>query len=210
MALRVEPFVPALRDLSQVLAKLSVDWAVVGAVAANKYRDETRTTTDLDVLLALAGSEMADIEAALHQRDWTTTALVPDGWLLRVQHPRAGRIDVIASLTDYEAGALARAHSATVDDLRFKTVAVEDVVILKLIANRFRDIADVESILSAKPRFNWAYLARWFEEFGLDERYRRIEDDALAQGLISHVDTRAERAGDGHRHRSKPGELPGQ
>ena len=126
MALRVEPFVPALRDLSQVLAKLSVDWAVVGAVAANKYRDETRTTTDLDVLLALAGSEMADIEAALHQRDWTTTALVPDGWLLRVQHPRAGRIDVIASLTDYEAGALARAHSATVDDLRFKTVAVEE------------------------------------------------------------------------------------
>ena len=160
---------------------------------------KTRTTTDLDVLLALAGSGMAEVEAALHRRGWTTTALVPEGWLLRVQHPRGGRIDVVASITDYEARALARAHSATVDDLRFKTMAVEDVVILKLIANRFRDIADVESILSAKPRFDWAYMAGWFEEFDLGERYRRIEDDALAQGLISNADTRAASVGDGHR-----------
>ena len=208
MALRVEPLVPALRDLCEALAELGVDWAVAGAVAANNYRDETRTTTDLDVLLALAGSGMAEVEAALHRRGWTTTALVPEGWLLRVQHPRGGRIDVVASITDYEARALARAHSATVDDLRFKTMAVEDVVILKLIANRFRDIADVESILSAKPRFDWAYMAGWFEEFDLGERYRRIEDDALAQGLISNADTRAASAGDGHRPGLKPGDLP--
>ena len=133
MALRVERLVPALRDLCEALAELGVDWAVARAIAANNYRDETRTTTVLDVLLALAGSGMAEVEAALHRRGWTTTALVPEGWLLRVQHLRGGRIDVVTSLTDYEARALAKAHSATVDDLRFKTMPVEDVVILKLV-----------------------------------------------------------------------------
>lgn len=53
MALRVEPFLPALNDLAETLGANIADWAVAGAVAANNYRDETRTTTDIDVLLAL-------------------------------------------------------------------------------------------------------------------------------------------------------------
>ena len=56
MATDIEPFVPALRDLSDALDHVGIDWAVAGAVAANNYRDATRTTTDLDVMLALAGN----------------------------------------------------------------------------------------------------------------------------------------------------------
>lgn len=185
MAVRVEPFAKALRDLSDTLAPRGIDWAVAGAVAANNYRDETRTTNDLDVLLVLSGNDLADVQDALEDRGWTTTG-VADGFLLRMQHSNAGRIDMMVSGTDYEAAAVARAHRVDYEEhLSFKMLAVEDVVILKLIANRWRDNADVESILVAQPDFDREYMARWFDEFDLAERFRRIENEATAGGLLS-------------------------
>ena len=184
MSVRVEPFVKALRDLSSALDGRGIEWAVAGAVAANNYRDETRTTGDLDVLLALSGNQLADVQDALHQRGWNTTGVAGD-FLLRMQHPQAGRVDVMVSGTDYEHGAIARAHQGSYDQhLSFKTLAVEDVVILKLIADRHRDNADVESILVARPQFDRAYMARWFAEFDLDERFERIVKTAMASGLL--------------------------
>ncbi len=190
MALRVEPFAKALQALSDTLAPRGIDWAVAGAVAANNYRDETRTTNDLDVLISLSGNDLADVQAALHERGWTTTGAA-DGFLLRMQHAAAGRIDMMVSGTDYETGAIARAHRVDYDEhLSFRTLAVEDVVILKLIANRWRDNADVESILVARPDFDREYMARWFEEFDLDERFKRIENEAMARGLLSRRPSR--------------------
>lgn len=185
---RIEPFVEALRDLSYALDGRGIEWAVAGAVAANNYRDEIRTTGDLDVLLALSGNNLEDVQDALQQRGWSTTGVAED-FLLRMQHPRAGRIDVMVSGTDYENGAIARAHRVSYDpQLSFKTLAVEDVVILKLIANRHRDNADVESILVARPDFDREYMARWFGEFDLDGRFMRIAKTAMEEGLLPRGD----------------------
>ena len=112
MALSVEPFARALRDLSDALDRGGIQWAVAGAVAANNYRDETRTTSGLDVLRALSGVDIAEVQ------DW-------------------------------------------------------------------RDHADIESILVAEPDFDREYMARWFEEFDLDERFRRIEATAKERDLLS-------------------------
>ena len=63
----------ALNDVAETLRANSADWAVAGAVAANNYRDETPTTTAIDVLLALAEGDITDVEAGLHNRGWGTT-----------------------------------------------------------------------------------------------------------------------------------------
>ena len=187
MAKDIEPFVSALRDLSDALDHEGIDWAVAGAVAANNYRDAALTTAVLDVMLALAGNDISDVQDAFHQRGWTTIAVAKD-FLLRVEHPQAGRLDLMVSGTDYETGAIARAHQVDYDErLSFKMLAVEDVVILKLIADRMQDGADIESILVAQPHFDHEYMARWFEEFvhlNLGERFKGIEANAVERGLL--------------------------
>lgn len=61
---------------------------------------QIRTTTDLDVMLALAGKDISDVQDALHsKRGWATIAVAED-FLLRVEHPNAGRVDVMVSGTD--------------------------------------------------------------------------------------------------------------
>ena len=75
MAYPDEHISPALRDLSDALDPQGIDWAVTGAVAANNYRDQIRTTTDLDVILTLADNDIEDVRDALRQRGWSTIRL---------------------------------------------------------------------------------------------------------------------------------------
>jgi len=113
---------------------------------------------------------------------------VAEDFLLRLGHPEAGRLDVMVSGTDYETGAIARADRTNFDErLSFKTLAVEDVVILKLIADRSQDAADVESILATKPDFDREYMTRWFEVFNhldLGGRYERCLANVEHRGLL--------------------------
>ena len=181
----LEDFVAALCALCDALDSEGIDWAVAGAVAANNYRDQIRTTTDLDVILALSGQNVQSVLDALHHYGWDSIEVVED-WFLRAQHPVTGRLDVLVSQTEYENVALGRAHTVALDEQHTcKTRAIEDVLILKLIANRYRDNDDVESILVTPPNLDWDYMSRWINEFGLQKRLQRIENAALTSGRMT-------------------------
>ena len=49
-------FVDTIRELAVAFEREGLDWAIAGAVAANLYRDQVRSTSDLDVVVALVGS----------------------------------------------------------------------------------------------------------------------------------------------------------
>lgn len=193
-----EQFATALRELSDALTPLGIDWAVAGAVAVNNYRDQIRTTTDLDVMLSLTDQTVEVVRDALHQHGWDQIEVI-EKWLVRAQHPVTGRLDVLVTQTEYELGAIARAKIVSIDETHMcKTLAVEDVVILKLMADRYRDNADVQSILVNQPEFDWDYMAKWIEEFDLGERLKRIEDAAIAEGRLKERVSRKSYRPEGH------------
>lgn len=180
-----EYFVIQLRDLSDALEPLGINWAVAGAVAANNYRDQIRSTTDIDVLLTLADQEMVVVLDALRQHGWESVDVITE-YLIRSQHPIAGRLDILVSGTDYEVGAIARAQRAYLDDNHtFRTLAIEDVIILKLFADRYIDRSDILSILMRRPTLDWDYLTKWLKEFELEHRLDEIESSALAKGELT-------------------------
>ena len=86
------------------------------------------------------------------------------GWLLRVAHPRFGSLDVIASETEYQTEALARAKVTMLGNIALRALAVEDVLIHKLIADRYKDAADVDDILRTDPHLDVDYLCKWLDE----------------------------------------------
>ena len=55
-----------------------------------------------------------------------------------------------------------------------RIAAPEDVIVLKLIAGRAQDVADIEAILAAKPSLDEAYLEEWVEFWGVRELWRRV------------------------------------
>ena len=150
------------------------DWAVVGGHAANLYRHDARATVDTDILISLDRRTMQEVREVLVDAGWATRSMPEGGWLLRVAHLAFGSLDVIASETDYQRAALARAKITMFGNIPLRALAVEDVIIHKLIADRYKDEADVYDILRTNPILDGDYLGKWLDEWGVRERFERI------------------------------------
>ena len=178
-------FLNVIRNLAATLDPAGIAWAVTGAVAANQYRDQVRTTSDMDVLISLTTQDAKTVASVLHENGWQTVEVIED-WLIRADHPNAGRLDVLIAQTEYESLAIARAKHIKIDaDLTYRTLSIEDVLLLKLIADRYQDNADVVSIFLTYPDLDWDYMSRWLNEFNLYERLNRIEAHAISRGELS-------------------------
>jgi len=61
----------ALSHLAQVLDSMSIRWALIGALAANRYRLSPRLTNDIDLLLADSGGTPGKLESTLALAGWS-------------------------------------------------------------------------------------------------------------------------------------------
>ncbi len=64
-----------------------------------------------------------------------------------LHEPTAIRVDLLLSWTPYEAEAIGRASVVTVEGHGYMVVSPEDLVVLKVIAGRPRDLDDVRGIV---------------------------------------------------------------
>jgi hypothetical protein len=166
----------AVQDLGKRLDAMSIEWALFGAVAANRYRREVRLTGDVDLLLADHGNDLAALERSLVQGGWTTRRATPDGAVLRLRHPRLGAADLVLAETEYQRVALARARSeADAAGARVRYLAPEDVILHKLIAGRPRDLDDILNILDAAPTLDETYLEGWADAWDVRELWQRLK-----------------------------------
>ncbi len=150
-----------LVSIAEVFDELGVEWPLVGALAANRYRATPRFTTDVDTM----ATHHPDLVAVLVSAGYAVDVIADEGepaHLIRC-HRGAESIDILLPVVAYQREALQRA----VDHV----LTVEDVIIHKLIAWRSRDRDDVRSILEADAALDLAYLDRWITEWDLAERW---------------------------------------
>jgi predicted nucleotidyltransferase len=66
-----------------------------------------------------------------------------------------------------------------IGSLKLKVATPEDLIIMKAVAQRPRDIADIESILNAERGLDLARIRRWTQEFasvlGMPEIHEGVE-----------------------------------
>ena len=133
-ALRPVPaYERAVREVSRMLSEAGIRHALVGALAANAYRDRPRTTEDIDFLV---GDEAFETHAGgyvtmrLPVIEFEGIAIdqVPLGDALRVIEPELD-------------------HAVVSEGVPI--ASAEAVVVMKLLASRTQDLADVEAIIAS-------------------------------------------------------------
>ncbi|MDA0787992.1 MAG: nucleotidyltransferase [Proteobacteria bacterium] len=164
----------ALIALKPVLDAETIDWVLIGAVAANRYRATVRMTGDIDLLLAGVGHSLTHLEAVLEAAGWNVFRADPAGELLRLKHKKFGVADLIIAGTGYQQLALRRAITECVDGEEIKILTVEDVIIHKLIAGRFQDLADIEAILETQISLDEDYLQEWIDYWQLQSTWSNL------------------------------------
>lgn len=143
--------------------------ALIGALAAIRYRVKERQTTDVDFLVGEIGNLKERLEADGYEVRAMADPDDAEPYLLFVRG-NGVRVDVMAAQTGFQRSALERA----VDGV----ITVEDVIVFKLLAWRPRDEDDIASILAAGHDLDEAYIETWAEEWGVSERWAEVNSRA--------------------------------
>ncbi len=125
-------------DLREILK--GIPWVVVGGVATRAYMPE-RKTLDMDILVHIRdGAEAVErLQSAGYS---IVSPLVVPGYLTR--SPRGIELDVIFGKEPWVREALA---TPTLDPARYPTIALPYLVLMKLKANRGKDVGDMSTML---------------------------------------------------------------
>ncbi len=152
-----------LCGLAELFAELGLQWYVFGGQAAIAY-GARRSTNDIDVSVLDGTGRVPEIVAGLTRRGWEL--LFDDDEFVRRTRVLPARstatglgLDIVLAGDPYEVQIASRARPLPELGLPIPVAAPEDVVVMKLLAGRPRDLDDVRAIVR--------------EQVALDERYVR-------------------------------------
>jgi len=175
MASDAEPLVPLLAALGDLVAWLQaahVPGVVIGGVAASLL-GRPRVTRGVDVLVVLDGAEWMRFLTAGEQFSFAPRR--PDviefahkTRILLVQHASSGiDVNIVFGALPFEEEAVAKAVWVDVVGIRLPLPTPEDLIIMKAVAHRPRDLGDIEAVLDAHPRLDTHRVRRWVREFSI-------------------------------------------
>jgi len=81
-------------------------------------------------------------------------------------------LDVSMGALPFEENAIRRAVPTDVGDLQVPLPAPDDLVVMKAVAHRARDIADIEAILSAHPSVDEKWIVATVRELPMRSKRR--------------------------------------
>ena len=164
------PLLAILRDLVAWLQAEKIPGVLIGGLAASLL-GRPRLTRDVDVLVLLVEGQWADFlnigagYGFIPRRD-DALAFAQKNRVLLVRHRQSGiDIDIVFGSLLFEKEAVARATWMELGGVRVPLPLPEDLIIMKAVAHRPQDLADIEAILAAHPKLNLRRVRRWVREF---------------------------------------------
>ena len=143
-------------QFAEALDSLGADWVIIGGLAALRYREKQRFTTDADFL----ARHVEGIKKLFESQGFTVRTMIQPGDAAPYVYFVRGNgmsVDVLISETEYQDCAIGR----RVDGY----LTVEDVIIHKLLAFRSRDQDDIRSILARGLSLDRSYIEHWVAEW---------------------------------------------
>jgi len=154
-------------EVSGFLRAAGIDHAVGGALALGFYA-EPRGTLDVDLNIFVDADEPGEALDALSaggvaiDREHAITTIASRGDLF-LRH-RGCRLDLFFNSIPFHASASRRTREVHLLGARVPILAPEDLIVLKLLFNRRKDVVDIERIVAAGSALDWSYIRHWLIE----------------------------------------------
>jgi len=154
--------------------------AIVGGVAAS-LRGKPRLTKDIDAIVLEARAETLLMGGS----EFGFTPRIPDalefsrqtGVLLLQYMPGGIDIDISLGALRFEDEVIDRSSWIEVGRTQLRVASAEDIIIMKAIAGRPRDVMDIENILQMNPDLDIERIRHWVREFSAVLEAPEIYDD---------------------------------
>jgi hypothetical protein len=166
-----------LADLSAALEGAHVEWYLFGAQAAILH-GAARLTADVDVTARLPATMSTESLAVLLERHRFQPRFRDPEFTRRtrvlpfIHAPTALPLDIVLAGPGIEDRFFERVRSRDVEGTRVPVVSAEDLVVMKILAGRPKDLDDIRAVLAA-------YGGRLDEQY-IDDTLKLLEE-ALGQ-----------------------------
>jgi hypothetical protein len=160
----------ALADLVKWLDDTKVPSMIIGGVAASVL-GRPRLTQDVDALAILPEADWANAVSTaarhgIHPRIENPLDFARRSRVLLMRHAESGiDIDVTFGRLSFEQTAVDNSEVHDIGGLRVRLPRVEDLLVMKAIARRPKDLQDIEGLLAAHPEADVASARQWVREF---------------------------------------------
>jgi len=169
-----------IREMTGMFDALGIHYVVMGGIAARAY-GLPRPTYDLDFTASISRDRLPEVYHAVRNLGYSVSEPYLQGWvdsvgempLVKLRLFVEGNgidVDVFLAESAFQESVVARRRQAIVDGNQVWLVSPEDLILLKLIAYRPRDIGDIGDVLFTQGQLDLTYLRDWAEQLGLLDR----------------------------------------
>lgn len=180
----------ALRDFVLLFERMGTPYAVMGGIAVRIY-GIPRPTHDIDFTLALDRYRLPEFYEAVRALGYTVPEEYASGWvdqvagmpLVKVRLYLEGRgvdIDIFLAESRFQEQLLTRRRREQLGELSVCFISPEDLILLKLLAGRPRDVADIGDILFTQGQLDESYMRHWAQELGIHAELTKVLDQPPA------------------------------
>ncbi len=165
--------------ISSVLNKEKISYAIIGGIAIS-YWSVPRYTKDLDLTLSLTHTNWVKLKKTLdaNKVKWILIQQpleesIPD--LVRLTWKNQ-LIDFQISKTKHQESLIKRRKKVILEGRAIYIASPEDIFVLKLLANRPQDRADIHQLIQDVKKMNLPYIRKWCKFWEIQDR---LEDYSL-------------------------------
>ncbi|HJZ91321.1 MAG TPA: nucleotidyl transferase AbiEii/AbiGii toxin family protein [Gemmataceae bacterium] len=180
----MSPLTQSLVELTRLFDRLGLAYALMRGLAVRVY-GIPRATYDIDFTLAIRREYLEGLYQAVEGLGYTVPEAYASGWVDEVAgmplvkfrlyvEDNGIDIDVFLAESPYQHEILARRRREEADGVAVYLVSPEDLILLKLIAGRPRDVADVHNVLFIQGQVDVAYMREWSERLGIADRLAEV------------------------------------
>ncbi len=160
--------------------RLGISYVVMGGLAIRIYA-LPRPTYDVDFTIAITRDQLPKLFETVQEMGLTVAPQYLTGWVDQVASMPLVKfrtfladgkgidVDLFLAETDFQKNVMTHRVAAELDGDPVWVVQPEDLLLLKLLASRPRDLIDVADLIFIQGKLDESYLRLWANKLGIND-----------------------------------------
>ncbi len=165
------PLLAPLQALQELLSQFDDRGVIIGGIAASLL-GTPRYTVDLDAVFLLSIEDVPRLLSAaagrgIEPRIPNCVEFARKSRVLLLRHVNSGTdIDISLGILPFEVEMVEHSKVHEIGPIQLRLPAPEDLIILKAVAHRPKDLEDIRAIAASHPDLDKTRIQYWVEQFG--------------------------------------------
>jgi len=165
------PLLAPIAALQHLLERLDGRGVILGGVATG-FLGKPRFTVDVDAMVLASTGDIPRLlrlaqEEGIEPRIENAESFAHQNRILLMRHTSSQvNIDISLGILPFEEETVERSIVHRIGTLSVRLPSPEDMIIMKAIAQRPKDLEDIRTIVDAYPKLDVARIKQWVSDFG--------------------------------------------